>query len=64
MRLAMSRPDLIRSWATDIAGCADPDYVWHDLARVWQTPGAGEQAIAALVGHRTTSGRRGSSRSA
>ena len=46
----MSRPDLIRSWATDIAGCADPDYVWHDLARVWQTPGAGEEAVAALVG--------------
>jgi pimeloyl-ACP methyl ester carboxylesterase len=50
LRLAISRPDLIRSWATDIAGCADPDYVWHDLARVWQTPGAGEQAVAALVG--------------
>jgi len=50
LRLAMSRPDLIRSWATDIAGCADPDYVWHALAQVWQTPGAGEQAVAALVG--------------
>jgi pimeloyl-ACP methyl ester carboxylesterase len=50
LRLAIARPDLIRSWATDIAGCADPDYVWHDLAQVWQTPGAGEQAIGALVG--------------
>ena len=50
LRLAMSRPDLIRSWATDIAGCADPDYVWHDLAQVWQTPGSGEQAIAAMSG--------------
>ena len=32
-RLAGTRPDLIRSWVTDIAGCTDPDYVWHDLAR-------------------------------
>jgi pimeloyl-ACP methyl ester carboxylesterase len=48
-RVAMTRPDLIRSWATDIAGCLAPDYVWHDLAQVWQTPGAGEQAVAAMV---------------
>ena len=39
-RLACSRPELIRSWATDIAGSFDPDYAWHDLAQVWQTPGA------------------------
>jgi pimeloyl-ACP methyl ester carboxylesterase len=49
LRLAMVRPDLIRSWATDIAGCVDPDYVWHDLAQVWQTPGAGEEAIASML---------------
>ncbi len=47
MRLACERPDLIRSWCVDVAGCFAPDYVWHDLARVWQTPGAGEEAIAA-----------------
>ena len=46
---ACQRPDLIRSWTTDIAGCFDPDYVWHDLARVWQTPGAGEDAVARMV---------------
>ena len=40
-RLAATRPDLIRSWVTDIAGCADPEYVWHDMAQVWQTPGDG-----------------------
>ncbi len=40
-----TRPDLIRSWATDIAGAADPDYEWHDLAKVWQTPGDGEAAV-------------------
>jgi pimeloyl-ACP methyl ester carboxylesterase len=48
-RVAMERPDLIRSWAMDIAGCFAPDYAWHDLARVWQTPGAGEEAVAGLV---------------
>src|SRR3954451_24058486 len=39
--VAMTRPDLLRSWCTDIAGCLAPDYVWHDMAQVWQTPGAG-----------------------
>ena len=37
-RVAATRPDLIRSWATDIAGAADPAYEWHDMAKVWQTP--------------------------
>jgi len=49
LRVAMSRPDLIRSWVSDIVGCFEPDYVWHDNARTWQTPGAGEQAVAAAV---------------
>ena len=49
MRLVSARPELVRSWTTDIAGCFDPEYVWHDLARVWQTPGAGEAAIAQMV---------------
>ena len=49
MRAAAARPDLIRSWVTDIAGCMHPDYVWHDMAQVWQTPGAGEDAVAALA---------------
>lgn len=48
-RLACTRPDLIRSWTTDIAGCFDPDYVWHDMAQVWQTPEAGEQAVAQMA---------------
>ena len=50
MRIAMDRPDLIRSWTMDIAGCFDPEYVWHDFAQVWQTPEAGEAAIAQMVG--------------
>jgi pimeloyl-ACP methyl ester carboxylesterase len=45
----MERPDLIRSWAMDIAGCFAPDYVWHDLAQVWQTPGAGEEAVGGMA---------------
>jgi pimeloyl-ACP methyl ester carboxylesterase len=46
LRLVAARPELVRSWATDIAGCFDPDYVWHERAQVWQTPGAGEAALA------------------
>ena len=49
MRIAVDRPDLVRSWATDIAGCFAPDYEWHDMAQVWQTPGAGEEAVAGMV---------------
>lgn len=48
-RLAATRPDLIRSWVTDIAGAADPDYVWHDLAQVWQRPGDGEAFVEAMA---------------
>jgi pimeloyl-ACP methyl ester carboxylesterase len=50
VRLALTRPDLIRSWCIDIAGCFAPDYVWHDAAQAWQTPGVGEEAIAAMTG--------------
>ncbi len=49
LRLVSTRPELVRSWATDIAGCFDPAYVWHDLAQVWQAPDAGEEAIAQMV---------------
>ncbi len=49
IRVAIERPDLIRSWTTDIAGCLDPEYVWHDRAQVWQTPGAGEEAVRAAI---------------
>ena len=49
MRVALERPDLIRSWIMDIAGCFDPEYVWHDMAQVWQTPGAGEAAVEGMA---------------
>ena len=48
MRIAMEHPELIRSWTTDILGIFDPDYVWHEMAQLWQTPKVGEQAIAQM----------------
>lgn len=49
VRIAMDFPYLIRSWASDILGAFDEEYVWHDLAQVWQTPIVGEQAIAQMA---------------
>jgi pimeloyl-ACP methyl ester carboxylesterase len=47
--VAMTRPDLLRSWCSDVLGIFEPDYVWHPLAQVWQTPGEGEAAVAAMI---------------
>jgi pimeloyl-ACP methyl ester carboxylesterase len=47
-RLVAARPDLARSWATDIAGTFDPEYVWHDMAQVWQTEGPGEELVGVM----------------
>jgi pimeloyl-ACP methyl ester carboxylesterase len=49
LRLACARPDLIRSWCTDTAGSFAHDYVWHEATHAWQTPGAGERAVAGLL---------------
>jgi pimeloyl-ACP methyl ester carboxylesterase len=46
---AAARPDLLRSWGSDVAGCLHPEYVWHDLAQVWQTPGDGEAAVMGMA---------------
>jgi pimeloyl-ACP methyl ester carboxylesterase len=46
LRVACTRPDVIRSWTSDVAGVLHPDYVWHDFAQLWQTPGAGEQWVS------------------
>jgi pimeloyl-ACP methyl ester carboxylesterase len=43
--VAMTRPDLIRSWVSDALGLFDPGYEWHPLARIWQAPGDGEQLV-------------------
>ncbi|OBC01998.1 alpha/beta hydrolase [Mycobacterium sp. 852013-50091_SCH5140682] len=50
LNVVMHRPELVRSWASDVVGLFDPEYVWHDLAQVWQTPGDGEQAVDAMLG--------------
>lgn len=39
--------DAVRSWVADVANLLHPDYVWHDFAQLWQTPGAGEDFVAA-----------------
>jgi pimeloyl-ACP methyl ester carboxylesterase len=48
--LAMSRPDLIRSWASDALGVFAPDYVWHPLAQAWQQEGPGEASAEEIFG--------------
>ena len=50
VNVAMHRPDLLLSWASDVLALFDPDYVWHDLAQVWQTPEAGEASLAQMIG--------------
>src|SRR5438876_12000035 len=47
-RLASLRPDLVRTWACG-NGPADAEYVWHDIAQQWQTPGVGEQVMEAFT---------------
>jgi pimeloyl-ACP methyl ester carboxylesterase len=49
LTVAMTRPDLLRTWVSDLLGCFDPDYVWHPLAQGWQTPGKGEEMVATMV---------------
>jgi pimeloyl-ACP methyl ester carboxylesterase len=42
VRLVSTRPELVRSWVTDAAGIGDVEFEWHDFAKIWQTPQAGE----------------------
>jgi pimeloyl-ACP methyl ester carboxylesterase len=42
-RVATTRGELLHSWVADIANVMHPDYVWHDFAQIWQTPGDGEE---------------------
>ena len=46
-RVASLRPALVRTWAGG-SGPVSPDYRWHPWAKIWQTPGAGEQWMADL----------------
>jgi len=49
LRLVSLRPDLVSSWVIDIAGMADPDFAWHQVATIWQTPEAGESLMDAQL---------------
>jgi pimeloyl-ACP methyl ester carboxylesterase len=48
-RVVSVRPDLIRTWACG-DGPIDREYVWHDVAQQWQTPGVGEAIMATMSG--------------
>jgi pimeloyl-ACP methyl ester carboxylesterase len=48
VNVMMHRPELVRSWASDVLGLFDSNYVWHDAAQVWQMTGDGEQLVAAM----------------
>lgn len=45
LEVAMARPDLLRSWVSDTIGGYEPDFTWHETAKIWQTPGDGERHI-------------------
>jgi pimeloyl-ACP methyl ester carboxylesterase len=49
LRVATAYDVPLRSWAVDVGGVFHPDYVWHDMAQVWQTPDVGEERTAATV---------------
>ena len=50
VNVVLSRPDLVRSWVSDVLGIYDPGYRWHELARLWQTPDVGEADVEARFG--------------
>jgi pimeloyl-ACP methyl ester carboxylesterase len=43
IRLATTNGGMLHSWVADVANCFHADYVWHDFAQIWQTPGQGEE---------------------
>jgi pimeloyl-ACP methyl ester carboxylesterase len=43
IRVATTRGGLVRSWVSDVANVFHPEYVWHEFAQIWQTPGQGEE---------------------
>jgi pimeloyl-ACP methyl ester carboxylesterase len=49
VRLVSIRPDLVHSWVTDAAGLGHVDFEWHEFAKIWQTPDAGEEFFAAQL---------------
>jgi pimeloyl-ACP methyl ester carboxylesterase len=45
LRLVSLRAELVRSWVADAAGLGHADFQWHEFAKLYQTPGAGEAFI-------------------
>ncbi|HVB51541.1 MAG TPA: alpha/beta hydrolase [Acidimicrobiales bacterium] len=45
-RVATAYGNRLRSWSADVANIVHPDYVWHEYAQIWQTPGDGEAFFA------------------
>ena len=48
VRAVSLEPRLVRTWAAGAAPL-DAEYEWHRVARLWQTPGVGEQVMATLT---------------
>lgn len=48
-RVATAYGDRLSSWVADVANIAHPDYVWHDFAKIWQTPGEGEAFMEGMI---------------
>ncbi|WP_105974410.1 alpha/beta fold hydrolase [Streptomyces geranii] len=46
----MARPDLVRSWVSDVIGLFDPEYVWHEFALGQQAPENTDPAPAVPIG--------------
>ena len=46
-RIATTHGDVLRSWVADIGNIAHPDYEWHDLGKLFQTPDEGEAFVEA-----------------
>jgi pimeloyl-ACP methyl ester carboxylesterase len=49
LRLVSIRSDLVHSWVTDAAGLGDVNFEWHEFAKIWQTPEAGEEFFASQL---------------
>jgi pimeloyl-ACP methyl ester carboxylesterase len=49
LRVLADQPANVRSWVSDM-GDLGADFHWHDTAKVWQTPGAGEEFMDGLLG--------------
>ena len=48
-RAVSLRPDLVHTWCVGAAPL-HPDYVWHDTAKIWQTPEKGEEFMKLFGG--------------